>query len=201
MADERPEYLEPIVAEPTIPGRGGDVLIRGAGFRLLGNNRPRVEFGGVEAPVVISSEDFMVAKVPEGATKEQFRLMLQNLLAERFKLKAHRETKELPIYELVVGKNGPKFKEHEGQPPPDMTPGAVMRDKNGNRIFPSNSWAMELAPEKVRWRSGGGLDILPDAGVGGKVSLVPWRSPFTAIGRSSGRIRRLCIASTPTLTT
>ena len=46
---------------------GGDVMIRGAGFRFNGDKRPRVEFGGVDAPIVISSEDLMVAKVPEGA--------------------------------------------------------------------------------------------------------------------------------------
>jgi len=46
---------------------GGDVMIRGAGFRFSGDILPRVEFGGVDAPIVISSEDLMVAKVPEGA--------------------------------------------------------------------------------------------------------------------------------------
>jgi uncharacterized protein (TIGR03435 family) len=49
--------------------------------------------------------------VPEGTTKEQFRLMLQNLLAERFGLQAHHESKEMPIYALVVAKNGSKLKE------------------------------------------------------------------------------------------
>jgi uncharacterized protein (TIGR03435 family) len=53
----------------------------------------------------------IVAKIPQGATKEQFQQMLQNLLAERFKLKLHHETKELPMYALVVGKGGPKLKE------------------------------------------------------------------------------------------
>jgi uncharacterized protein (TIGR03435 family) len=37
--------------------------------------------------------------------------MLQNMLADRFKLKLHRETKELPVYVLVVGKNGLKLRE------------------------------------------------------------------------------------------
>jgi uncharacterized protein (TIGR03435 family) len=40
--------------------------------------------------------------------------MLQAILADRFKLTVHRETKELPVYFLAVGKNGPKF--HEGKP-------------------------------------------------------------------------------------
>ena len=38
------------------------------------------------------------------------RVMLQSLLADRFKLKVHRETKEMPVYALQVGKKGPKLK-------------------------------------------------------------------------------------------
>jgi uncharacterized protein (TIGR03435 family) len=96
------------------------------------------------------SERFNVtAKVPAGATKEQFLLMLQNLLVDRFQLKLHHETKELPIYELVVGKGGPKFKEHEGDPPKEDLdlPAAgrgIPRDKNGNLAPPPNSWIMLL---------------------------------------------------------
>jgi len=49
------------------------------------------------------------AKAPEGSFSEaQLRLMLQALLAERFQLKTHRETKEIPVYALVVGKSGSK---------------------------------------------------------------------------------------------
>jgi uncharacterized protein (TIGR03435 family) len=51
-------------------------------------------------------------------TKAEFRQMLQLLLADRFKLKVHAETHEMPVYELVVGKNGPKFKESA----PDASP-------------------------------------------------------------------------------
>src|SRR5579864_18474 len=50
------------------------------------------------------------AKIPAGTTKEQFLLMMQNLLADRFKLKFHRETKDVTGYQLTVAKNGPKMK-------------------------------------------------------------------------------------------
>jgi uncharacterized protein (TIGR03435 family) len=66
----------------------------------------------INGPKWLDSERFdIVAKIPKGATKEQFQIMLQNLLAERFKLTLHHETKELPMYALVVGKGGPKMKE------------------------------------------------------------------------------------------
>jgi uncharacterized protein (TIGR03435 family) len=42
--------------------------------------------------------------------EEAARAMFQALLADRFKLKIHRETKDLPVFALVVGKNGPKLK-------------------------------------------------------------------------------------------
>ena len=41
---------------------------------------------------------------------EEVRQMLQTLLAERFQLKFHRETKEQPAYDLVVGNNRPNLK-------------------------------------------------------------------------------------------
>jgi uncharacterized protein (TIGR03435 family) len=57
------------------------------------------------------------ARVPEGATKDQLDLMIQNLLADRFKMVVHRESREIQQYNLVVAKNGPKFKES-----PPLTP-------------------------------------------------------------------------------
>jgi uncharacterized protein (TIGR03435 family) len=44
-------------------------------------------------------------------TVDQARVMLQSLLADRFQLKLRRETKDLPVYDLVIAKNGPKMKE------------------------------------------------------------------------------------------
>jgi uncharacterized protein (TIGR03435 family) len=53
----------------------------------------------------------VVARAAEPSPENQFRLMLQNLLAERYKLAFHRETKRLAVYEMVVAKGGPKLVE------------------------------------------------------------------------------------------
>jgi uncharacterized protein (TIGR03435 family) len=44
-------------------------------------------------------------------SESQLRAMLQSLLAERFQLRLHREMKDLPVYALVIGKNGTKLRE------------------------------------------------------------------------------------------
>jgi uncharacterized protein (TIGR03435 family) len=73
----------------------------------------------IEGPAWLDTERFDVnATLPPDTTKEQFRIMLQNLLAERFNLKVHRDTKELPMYSLVIAKNGPKMKESVETPAP-----------------------------------------------------------------------------------
>ena len=73
----------------------------------------------ITGPGWLDSERYdIVAKLPRGATKAEFMVMLQNLLAERFKLTLHREKKDLPMYALVVGKNGPKLKESVDDPAP-----------------------------------------------------------------------------------
>jgi uncharacterized protein (TIGR03435 family) len=65
----------------------------------------------ISGPSWLDSELFAItAKAPPGTTKEQSNVMLQNLLTERFKLLLHRESKELPVYALLVEKNGPKTK-------------------------------------------------------------------------------------------
>lgn len=53
----------------------------------------------------------ILAKMPEGATRDQVPEMIQALLAERFKLAVHRETRDQAAYALVVGKNGAKLKQ------------------------------------------------------------------------------------------
>jgi uncharacterized protein (TIGR03435 family) len=95
----------------------------------------------ITGPSWLDTERYdIVAKVPEGVPKEQIPAMLQALLSERFQMTIHRETKEQPVYALVVGKNGPKLKKYDesaapvsafggrdgGPPPPPMLNGGAM---------------------------------------------------------------------------
>src|SRR5215471_2487187 len=106
----------------------------------------RVDFGFVSLadliaqaykikPYQLTGPDWMrherfdvLAKLPEGASKDQVPEMLQALLAERFRLAIHRDSKEQPVYALVVGKNGLKMKESPPEadapvaPPPANPP-------------------------------------------------------------------------------
>jgi uncharacterized protein (TIGR03435 family) len=64
----------------------------------------------ISGPGWLDSERYDVAAKAAGAALEpQLMQMLQTLLAERFQLKLHHETKELSVYALVVAKNGPKL--------------------------------------------------------------------------------------------
>ena len=77
----------------------------------------RLEPYQIEAPAWLDSAYFdVVATIPSGATRDEMNLMLQNLLVERFQLKVHRSTKELPVYALVVAKGGPQLKETATNP-------------------------------------------------------------------------------------
>jgi uncharacterized protein (TIGR03435 family) len=61
--------------------------------------------------------------MPPDTQKEQFQLMMQKLLAERFHLAVHHETRNFPGYELVVAKGGPKLKETVVKPTAGVTDG------------------------------------------------------------------------------
>jgi uncharacterized protein (TIGR03435 family) len=68
----------------------------------------------VAGPAWMKSEYFsIVAKLPPNSDWERNEAMLQNLLAERFKLAVHRETKEVSGYVMLPAKGGFKLKETE----------------------------------------------------------------------------------------
>ena len=53
----------------------------------------------------------IAAKLPPDVTFEEVQAMMQNLLATRFHMTTHHESKEMPMYALVIAKDGPKLHE------------------------------------------------------------------------------------------
>jgi uncharacterized protein (TIGR03435 family) len=74
----------------------------------------RVQFYQIDGPPWIRTERYdVIAKAPDNTPKDQIPLMLQALLADRFKLKVHRETRELQVYALIFVKESPKLEKLE----------------------------------------------------------------------------------------
>jgi uncharacterized protein (TIGR03435 family) len=94
------------------------------------------------------------AKSAEGnPTKDQMRLMMQALLAERFKLTVHFETQEAPVLALVLvkpGKVGPKLRPHAEGPPCETVPSP--------EVIPSKCNVMMLTMNSSRMRIGASRD-------------------------------------------
>jgi uncharacterized protein (TIGR03435 family) len=126
--------------KPNATGRGtlmemppnGRVNISSATFKTLMKIAYRIEdYQIIGGPDWIAVDRFDVqARPAEDYQPPQFvpcfavncpptpvQIMMQGLLEDRFRLKAHREMKELPVYELTIGKNG--FKLKEVSPPSD----------------------------------------------------------------------------------
>jgi uncharacterized protein (TIGR03435 family) len=147
-------------------------------------------FYRLSAPAWFNTERYDInATIPGGSTEEQFRQMLQNLLAGRFKLAAHREAKEIPVYQLTVAKGGPKFKawsaEDErklAEAAADRAPRSVRPDADGYPVLPAGqAFSMlngharfrgerELMPNFAEVMSGMGMDrpILDATGLKGQ---------------------------------
>jgi uncharacterized protein (TIGR03435 family) len=82
-----------------------------------------------QLPKWASAEKFDIqARAPMGATRDQMRLMMQSLLADRFQLKTHFETRQTHVYALVLAKpgtTGPKLQRHSDDAPCDPLASAL----------------------------------------------------------------------------
>jgi uncharacterized protein (TIGR03435 family) len=89
----------------------------------------------VEGPAWINSEGYDIEAKPGANTDpKQTWLMWQTLLADRFKLRLHRETRELPIYDLTVVKSGPKLPSAKQADCVSFPPGTPPRHVPGKSI-------------------------------------------------------------------
>lgn len=110
-------------------------------------------------PDWVKSDRFAIEAVaPAHATKDQYRLMMQALLANRFGLKLHFEQKELPVLAMLLvkpGKPGPRLVPHDQgqacdeQPKPDTFPSqcysySAKPEKDGMWLTGSRATSMDL---------------------------------------------------------
>jgi uncharacterized protein (TIGR03435 family) len=110
--------------------RGDRFSLTGASLRMLLQNGyqkftssgPGTQLQIINGPNWIDSDRYDIqarADCSGGViAREQLQLMVQSMLEDRFQLKAHMETRELPIYNLVVAKDGLKMKPSADQTPP-----------------------------------------------------------------------------------
>jgi uncharacterized protein (TIGR03435 family) len=105
------------------------------------------------------------AKAPSGPPPrvEQFRLMLQALLADRFQLRVHHVQRNLPVYEVVVGKDGPKFRESAA----DAKPVLAMADGPPFRIHAVHQSLRWLIDSLGDPNHGGSRPVIDKTGLGG----------------------------------
>jgi uncharacterized protein (TIGR03435 family) len=133
---KKPSF-EVISIKPTAPGpnfirggapRGDRLDFTGANLRMLLQvayarigNAPGGQLQIIGGPPWMDADRYDVQAKADCSggklSREQTQLMMQSLLEERFQLKAHMETRDLPVYNLVVAKGGPKLKASEDQTP------------------------------------------------------------------------------------
>jgi uncharacterized protein (TIGR03435 family) len=102
-------------------------------------------------PAWINSQRYGIkAKAADAASQETMQgPMLQALLEDRFKLKIHRATKEVPVFELTVAKGGPKLAPSKegscttagaaqpGPPPQSLEPRGISLDAFATNVLPT----------------------------------------------------------------
>jgi uncharacterized protein (TIGR03435 family) len=118
-------------------------------------------------------------------TRDQAHQMLQVLLTDRFRLKIHRETKEMPVYALVIAKSGPKLK--------DPTGTSLMRMSSKGRdlqmTFTNSS--MEGLVTQLKTIPGVDRPVLDETGLAGSydfqlnLAAEPGGNPATGLGGES----------------
>jgi uncharacterized protein (TIGR03435 family) len=118
-------------------------------------------------PEWINSERYAInAKATGTPSHDQISLMLQSLLEERFQLKIHHETRELPMFNLVIARGGPKLATSKEGGCDDSTD--PQPEPAGGRMAPPGSVAAPLT-------RCGGLDVMLQVGgarmSGGKIPM------------------------------
>lgn len=153
-AQERPASFEAATVKPVAPGFGPMAVRMRGGPRSNDPGRFTatnvtllalllrafdVPSYRIAAPSWLSADRFeVVATIPPSASESDFRAMLRNLLAERFRLETHWELRQSPVYVLTLDRGRPKLKEFSPDPQgTDGSRGMPPLDARGFPVIPA----------------------------------------------------------------
>ncbi len=126
----------------------------------------QIQLRSLELHVPWTTEDRfdIEARAPGNPTRADYRLMMQSLLADRFKLTVHYETRVVPLYVLVLakpGKLGPQLRLHRADDPVCLKPAALQNqievDADGYPEVCGGPY--RLRPSKPGRMKDGGRDV------------------------------------------
>jgi len=116
--------------ESTLPGvRNGRLFAENVTLKWILMAAYGMSASRVIGPEWLDADRYdLSGKSPEGVPDTEAKPMLQALLRDRFKLEAHSEQREMPVYELLVAKGGVKMPIYPAKDPPEVAhaPGAQM---------------------------------------------------------------------------
>jgi uncharacterized protein (TIGR03435 family) len=142
-----------------LPQAGGRLTSENAPLVLLIQNAYSLQsFQIVGGPAWINTDGYdLEAKPAASVSREQMWLMLQSLLADRFKLAAHRDRRELAVYELTADRRGLKLSAPKEGGCVDAAPGGPLPPP-GTLVLPCGRMLVKMSPS--------GLSLL-----GGKIRM------------------------------
>jgi uncharacterized protein (TIGR03435 family) len=91
------------------------IIARNVTLKRLVAEAYQVQLNQVSGPSWLDKDEYDIdAKSAVVGAREQQAAMLRSLLSERFKLAVHNDTRKMRVYELVIGKSGPKIRATNG---------------------------------------------------------------------------------------
>ena len=111
------------------------------------------------------------AKAAAPMTADQCRAMVQSLLGNRFQMNTHRETRDLPVYMLVIGKNGSRLRDVAAG---DGPPGAIINGSqqvDGAGDGPPKGWPVSRLIANLEGAGDVGRPVIDKTGLTGVYSF------------------------------
>ena len=135
---------------------GGRFIVERAQLRYIIQSAYDVKpFQLLGGPAWINSAHFDVEAKAEGnPSPAVMRPMMQTLLEERFQLKVHHETRELPVYDLVAGKGGIKLSEPKAGSCVTPDPNAGSMPPAPGEALPCGRILIAMSPSGAQMRGG-----------------------------------------------